>query len=82
MELVALVFQELQDVQRFQGIQAGDVDLLKLVADLVPIFSPQLGPCRSSCSRRGLTRAVMNIRRKVSRTSRARQRLSVAGSWT
>jgi len=36
MKLVALAFQELQDVQRLQRRQAGDVDLFQLVADLVP----------------------------------------------
>jgi hypothetical protein len=35
LELVALAFQELQDIQGLQRRQPGDVDLLQLVADLV-----------------------------------------------
>lgn len=38
MEIVALGFQKLQDVQRFQRGDAGDIDLLQLVADFVPDF--------------------------------------------
>ena len=36
LEIVTLGFQELQDVQRFQGSQTGDIDLFQFVADLVP----------------------------------------------
>ncbi|MCX6557522.1 MAG: hypothetical protein NTW95_08870 [Candidatus Aminicenantes bacterium] len=35
MKLVALGFQELKDVKGFQRRQAGNVDLLQFVADLV-----------------------------------------------